>query len=90
MAEVTIHIDGATHVLQCDKDETILDVALKEDINVPYSCMAGSCTACVAYLIQGKVEMEFADALTEEDIKAGHILTCQAKPTTDKVEVKYP
>lgn len=90
MAEVTIHLDGEKYVLQCDKDESILEAALREDINAPYSCMAGSCTACMAQLKEGNVEMEYCDALTEDEIKAGKVLTCQAKPRTDKVEVEYP
>lgn len=90
MAEVTILLDGSKYVLQCDKDETILDAALREDINAPYSCMAGSCTACMAQMTEGKVEMEYSDALTEDEVKAGKVLTCQAKPRTDKVQVEYP
>ncbi len=90
MAEVTIHLDGNKYVIQCDKDESILDAALREDINAPYSCMAGSCTACIAQLKTGKVEMEYADALTEEEVGTGKVLTCQAKPQTDVVEVEYP
>ena len=90
MPEVTIHLDGQKYILQCDKDESILGAALREDINAPYSCMAGSCTACLAQLKVGKVDMEFSDALTEEEKQEGKILTCQAKPRADKIEVEYP
>lgn len=90
MAEVTIELNGEKTNVSVGKDETILDVCLKEDINAPYSCMAGSCTACMAELISGTIEMEYADALTEAELKAGKILTCQAKPTSDKVEIRYP
>jgi len=90
MPEVIIHLDQNKYVIQCDRDESILEAALREDINAPYSCMAGSCTACVAQLKEGKVEMEYADALTDEEIESGKVLTCQAKPRTDRVEVEYP
>ncbi|MGE3972947.1 MAG: 2Fe-2S iron-sulfur cluster-binding protein [Bdellovibrionales bacterium] len=90
MSEVTIELNGQKKTLSVGKDETILDVCLKEDVNAPYSCMSGSCTACLAELISGTVEMDYADALTEDELKEGKILTCQAKPTSDKVEIKYP
>jgi len=90
LTEVTLKLNGETNVIGCDRQESILDAALREGLNAPYSCMSGSCTACMAQLKSGTVHMEYADALTDEERAEGKILTCQAKPTSDKVEIEYP
>ncbi len=87
--KVKIDLSGKTHEVTCEPGESILEAALNAGIDAPYSCMSGSCTACQAKLITGKVEMDFCDVLTEQEIKAGEILTCQAHPKTPDVHIKY-
>ncbi len=89
-AKVKLEIDGKTYDIQCDADETILEAALRQDIDAPYSCMSGTCNACQAKVLNGKVEMETCEALSESEVAAGEILTCQAHPTTPAVHIKYP
>ena len=89
-AKVKLHISGKTYEIDCDSDETILEAALRQDIDAPYSCMSGTCNACQAKVLQGKVEMETCEALTPDEVKSGECLTCQAHPTTPTVELKYP
>ncbi len=88
--KVKLEIEGKTHEIECDEDETLLEAALRQDIDAPYSCMSGTCNACQAKLLVGKVEMDVCDALTPDEVAAGEILTCQAHPTTDSIHVKYP
>ena len=85
---VKISIDGENKDLKVKKSETILDAALEIDIDLPYSCQSGVCTACMAYLSTGKVDMEVSDGLSEEEIDDGYILCCQAIPTSDNVEIE--
>ena len=85
---VKISMDGEKIDLKVKKSETILDAALENDIDLPYSCQSGVCTACMAHLSSGKVEMEVSDGLSEEEINDGYILCCQALPTTDNVEIE--
>ena len=87
---VTIELYGDVHTFEVEDDESILDGALRNGIDAPYACMSGTCNSCQAKVIEGEVEMEDADALTEEEIESGEILTCCARPKSEEVRVRYP
>ena len=55
----------------------------------PYSCESGVCGACLAHLRAGDVHLRARMALTDDDLAAGVILTCQAVPTTPTQTVEY-
>jgi ring-1,2-phenylacetyl-CoA epoxidase subunit PaaE len=84
---VKIHIEGQTVEVKVSPDTKILDAALDLELNMPYSCQSGLCTACRAKLVSGKVYMEVQEALTEGEVAEGYILTCQAHPLTDDVVI---
>lgn len=88
--EVTIELYGDVFTFEMEDDESILDGALRNNIDAPYACMSGTCNSCQASVLEGEVRMEDADALTEEEIEAGEVLTCCTFPTTDKLKVRYP
>lgn len=90
MGKLIIELYGEKHELETEQDETILDTALRHNVDAPYACMSGTCNSCQAKTIEGEVEMEDADALTEDEISDGEVLTCCAKPTTETLHVKYP
>jgi ring-1,2-phenylacetyl-CoA epoxidase subunit PaaE len=85
--EVTILLEGGSYKLRVAPDTKILDAALELDMNMPYSCRSGLCTACRCKLESGKVSMEISDVLSDSEIAAGYILTCQAHPLTDDVVI---
>lgn len=87
---LTIELYGEKHVLTTQDGETLLDTALRNNIDAPYACMSGTCNSCQAKIITGAVDMENADALSDDEIAAGEILTCCAKPTTTALHIKYP
>lgn len=89
-ANMKIKYDGDVHNIDLKEDETILEAALRNGIDLPYGCMAGTCNACQATLNVGTVDMEFCDALTEDELKEGEILTCQAKATSSELEITFP
>ena len=89
MAEVTIEIDGKDRVIQVREDQKILDVALDNGIDAPFSCRSAICSTCMAKLVVGKVEMEMNHVLTDEELEEGFIVTCQSHPKTDKVKISY-
>ena len=89
-AKVTIELEGKSHTIEVDPDETILEAALRQNVDAPYSCMSGTCNACQAKVTSGKVDMEVCEALTEEEVASGECLTCQAHPSTETVHLKYP
>ena len=90
MAKVTIELYGEKQEIELESDESILDGALREGIDAPYACMSGTCNSCQAKVLEGKVRMEDAEALTDDEIASGEILTCCAFPTTDVLKVQYP
>ncbi|HXX82346.1 MAG TPA: 1,2-phenylacetyl-CoA epoxidase subunit PaaE, partial [Casimicrobiaceae bacterium] len=87
---VTVVIDGATRQFTLEKTkENIIDAALKQGIELPYSCKGGVCSTCRAKLIEGEVDMDANFALEDYEIERGFILCCQSYPVTDKVVVDY-
>jgi ferredoxin-NADP reductase len=59
---------------------SILDAALQQGLQLPYSCKAGRCGNCVARCTQGQVWHSYNEVLTEKDRAKGLILTCVAHP----------
>lgn len=88
-AAVRVTLDGATHELTADGDEPLLETALRAGLDAPYSCAGGGCGTCVATLRRGTVHMALHHALTGDDVAAGRVLTCQARPTSGAVELEY-
>lgn len=88
-SRVIIDLGGKITEIDCQPGETILEACLRQDLDAPYSCMAGTCTSCLAHLDSGEVEMEFHDALSDEEIAEGEILTCQARLKTVQAQIKF-
>lgn len=82
-------LDGKTHELGMGDEDLVLDVALEAGLDLPYSCRSGVCTTCRARLLEGKVEMEKNFTLEPWEIDRGFVLTCQARPLTERVVVSY-
>lgn len=87
---LTIELYGEKHVLEMEDGETILDTALRHNLDAPYACMSGTCNSCQAHKLEGSVEMPDAEALTEDEITSGEVLTCCARATSGTLHIKYP
>lgn len=72
--------------------QTLLEAALEAGIDYPFSCGAGSCTTCKTKLIQGEYKdlSDMSLVLTEDDMKKGYILACQAIPKSDLIVTLEP
>lgn len=77
---------GARNSITVRGDETVLDAGLRAGLDLPYSCRDGVCGTCRARLACGRVRQEGAD-LTQAEIDAGYVLTCQARPDSDGVVI---
>lgn len=89
VSKVSITYDGKTTTIDVDTKDKILDRALDEDIDPPFACMVGACTTCRAKVTEGIVKMDDSDALTEKEISAGYVLTCQSHPKSAVVKINY-
>ncbi|MEK9756571.1 MAG: 2Fe-2S iron-sulfur cluster binding domain-containing protein [Bacteroidota bacterium] len=87
--KVKIICDEIEYNLQMEEDKTILELALENDIDAPYSCQGGICSTCLAKLESGSVEMDNNQILTDDEIQDGYILSCQSRPTSDEVTINY-
>jgi ring-1,2-phenylacetyl-CoA epoxidase subunit PaaE len=87
--EVRVYIDGDDALLTVHPDETILSAAEEAGLDPPFSCRSGVCATCTARLVKGQVHMDRSQALSEEEVAEGYILTCQSHPLDDEVEVRY-
>lgn len=86
---ITVILDDEEETFEMPQTKSILEAALDEGLDAPYSCQGGICSTCIARLKEGKAEMRKNQILTEAEIADGLILTCQAHPTTPKVVVDY-
>jgi ring-1,2-phenylacetyl-CoA epoxidase subunit PaaE len=89
LTELTVILDDEKHVIVMKRNETMLDVMLKNDIDAPYSCQGGICSSCVGVIEQGTTTMLKNNILTDGEIVKGLTLTCQARPTSAQVTVNF-
>ncbi|MBS1929073.1 MAG: phenylacetate-CoA oxygenase/reductase subunit PaaK [Chitinophagaceae bacterium] len=90
VSHVSVHLDGRT--LEFDlpmNGPSILDGALAQGADLPFSCKGGVCATCRAKLEEGKVEMDKNYALEKEEIEQGFILTCQSHPRSERIFVNF-
>lgn len=77
----TVSFSASRVVVACKSTDYLLDLAIDQGLEVAFSCRAGQCGSCKATLLEGSVEHDCADALSDDDLKNGLILLCQARPT---------
>ena len=87
--QLTITSEEETQTIETTTKQTLLDAALSNDIDVPYSCQGGVCCSCIGKIRSGSAQMKNNQVLTDEEIQEGLVLTCQAYPTSSKVSVDY-
>jgi ring-1,2-phenylacetyl-CoA epoxidase subunit PaaE len=82
-------LDGKSHSMGMNDEDTLLDVALDQGLDLPYACKGGVCCTCRAKVIEGKVSMDKNYTLEQWEIDKGFVLTCQARCQTPRVVVSY-
>jgi ferredoxin-NADP reductase len=87
--EVTVILGGKKAVIKYQPGDTVLETARRGGLRPPFSCEAGNCATCMAFLRDGSVTMRANNALTPEEVEEGWILTCQSLPSGETVTVEY-
>ena len=87
---VAVIHDGRRREFSLLKDKhTLLEGALEQGIELPYSCKGGVCSTCRCKLTQGEVDMDVNFALEDYEVARGFILTCQSYPLTNEIVLDF-
>ncbi len=86
--EVTIRYDGQEYKVMVQPNRFILETALDQGIDLPYSCQSGLCTACRGKALSGKVKLDEEEGLSQSERAEGYVLTCVGHPLTDDVVIE--
>jgi ring-1,2-phenylacetyl-CoA epoxidase subunit PaaE len=86
--EVTIRYDGQEYKFVVEPNRTILETALDQGIDLPYSCQSGLCTACRGRALSGQVKLDEEEGLSQSERAEGYVLTCVGHPMSDDVVIE--
>lgn len=87
-SKLTIYYEGERYVCEMEAEQTLLDVALENGIDIPFSCNSGLCNTCRAKCVKGKVSMLEDEGLTEAEVDQGYVLTCVGRAASDEVVIE--
>jgi benzoate/toluate 1,2-dioxygenase reductase subunit len=80
--------DGVTRFIEATGHETVADAAYRQGINIPLDCRDGACGTCKCKAESGRYDLGdnfIEDALSEDEIAEGYVLTCQMRAESDCV-----
>lgn len=80
--EGRVIIGGESRTITINCETSLLDAAIKSDLDVPFACKAGVCSTCKAKVLEGDVEMIANHALEDYEVDAGYVLSCQCYPVS--------
>jgi CDP-4-dehydro-6-deoxyglucose reductase len=83
----TVLIKPNNYLLFVEEDETVLDAAIRQGFDFPYSCRSATCATCMGRVLEGHITYGDVEpyALDEAAQADGYALFCSAKPTSDLV-----
>lgn len=75
---------------EVSEGQYVLEAAEQDGLIWPFSCRAGACANCAAILIEGKIEMDMQQILSDSEIEEDNVrLTCIGTAETDSVKIIY-
>ena len=88
-SSITILVDEEETTLVMPQKQTILEAALANDLDVPYSCQGGVCSSCICRVTEGSATMRQNSVLTDNEVAEGLVLSCQAEPISTSIKVDF-
>jgi len=88
-SEITMLVDDEETTLMMPQNQTILEAALANDIDAPYSCQGGVCSSCICRVTEGYAKMRQNNILTDNEVAEGLVLSCQAEPASSLLKVDF-
>ena len=89
-SKVLIRADGVQTLVEMGpEDASILEAAQRAGLDLPFACKGGVCGTCRARVRKGKAAMALNYALEDDEVEKGYVLTCQARPQTETIEIDF-
>jgi len=90
ISNVLVSVDGEDfEFMLSNKGQTILDAAMEQGADVPFSCKGAVCCTCRAKVMEGSVTMDANYSLSEDEVAKGYVLGCQARPASANVVIDF-
>ena len=83
----SLKMGGEKLDLSYKQGETLLDSMLRQNIEAPYACKDGFCGTCICKVEEGSVSHIKNQVLSEQELKAGMSLSCQAVPSSTRLNM---
>ena len=87
--KISILVDDEETTFEMSQKQTLLEAALKQGLDVPYSCQGGICSSCICRITEGAADMKKNQILTDSEVAEGLTLACQAHPTTTTIKIDF-
>jgi ring-1,2-phenylacetyl-CoA epoxidase subunit PaaE len=89
-SDIKIKMDGDIFEFSLEySGQNLLDAAIENGADLPYSCKGGVCCTCKARVLEGEVEMDVNYALEKDEVESGYVLMCQSHPRTERVFIDF-
>lgn len=84
---VVVNFNGENYKIEVTKGKSVLEAALDNDLDLPYSCQTGSCNSCKSTLLSGELKT-IGISNKREDLNDNEFLLCCTYPLSENVKVK--
>ncbi len=82
-----VKIKPSNYVIYVEQGESVLDAAIRQGYDFPYSCRSATCATCMGKVLKGTINYGDIEpyALDEADQEQGFALFCSAVPESDLI-----
>ena len=88
-SHLQVELEGKRHELDVASGEVLLDAMEQAGLQPPGACRSGICSACKCRVVAGSVTMRSNQVLSEQQVRQGWTLACQAEPSSAELQVEY-